>query len=147
MSGKHCVPTPCTAASLGKTAVSLGRTAASAVLVEALLRCTTLPHTCRLLGIGLGTPGAIATTPTSPTRNRRLCSTRMDVARVYGWLPLPDTCLRRALTAGFRLREFQPRLVLGVQNRGRFRAPAWLEIAGEVLDWGDTHRDYVRIPF
>jgi Transglutaminase-like superfamily len=130
-----------------RNGASLGRTAVSALLVEGLIRFTPLPRTCRLLGVRLGPTADDAVTRTNPGLDARVSSIATEVARVYTSLPLPDTCLRRALTAGFRLRHLQPRLVLGVRKGAAFRAHAWLEVGGQVLDWGNTHREYVRIPF
>lgn len=130
-----------------ETAASLGRTAVSALLVEGLIRFAPLPRTCRLLGVRLGPPAKDTASHALPGLDARVSSVATDVARVYTSLPFPDTCLRRALTAGFRLRHLEPRLVLGVQKGAAFRAHAWLEVGGQVLDWGNTHGEYVRIPF
>ncbi len=131
---------------------SLYQTAVTAVLVEALLKFTSLPRTCRVLGIILdvGTESRTNERTRSSGRPplyeaREVSSIHDQVERVYTRLPLSDTCLRRALTAGFRLRSFKPRLMLGVRRDRTLAAHAWLEVDGVVLDWANTYRDYVRL--
>jgi hypothetical protein len=54
------------------------------------------------------------------------------VARLW---PFGDTCLRRCLMMGFRLRSLQPVLKIGVRlEDGRTYAHSWLEIGGRSLD-------------
>lgn len=55
--------------------------------------------------------------------------------------PAGDTCLRRCLVLGHRLRSLQPRLRLGAVARddGRLGAHAWLVVAGVAL--GDPLED------
>lgn len=129
---------------------SLCYTTATAVAVEALLKFTSLPHACSVLGVTLdirngSTADGNLPSPKPEHTTRRVLSIHDQVALVYARLPLPDTCLRRALTAGFRLRRFKPRLVLGVKKSGSLAAHAWLEFNGVVLDWANTHDDYVRL--
>lgn len=127
--------------------LQLWRTAAIAVLVEGLLRCTSLPRTCELLGLTLHDAGpglADADTRPAPSSHEIEFVERL-VSRVYSFVPRWDTCLRRALTAGFRLRRFQPQLVLGVKKHPSLQAHAWLLLGGSPLDGADVYRDYVRI--
>lgn len=119
-------------------------TAAAAVLVETLLRVRSLPQTCRLLGIELGGGGAPASPHEAPSPDH-LHRVRHDVEWVYSRLGLPDTCLRRSLTAGFRLRAHCPRLVIGVRKTAALEAHAWLVTSGSVIDWAETHDQYVAI--
>lgn len=122
------------------------RTAAIAVFVEALLRCTSLPRTCRLLGLTLGDATDAPPTHTRPTPSPDdIEFVQILVSHVYSFVPRWDTCLRRALTTGFRLRRFHPQLVLGVKKHPSLRAHAWLLLGGVALDGADVHRDYVRI--
>lgn len=52
--------------------------------------------------------------------------------------PAGDTCLRRCLLVGHRLRRLDPVLRIGVRRdeTGVFQAHSWLEIAGRSLDAG-----------
>lgn len=117
-------------------------TAVIALGVETLLRSCSLPRICRLLGIDLcvGTTDAGAQVLEARERIDRI---RGEVDWVYSRLGLPDTCLRRSLTAGFRLRRHRPRLVIGIRKSSRLDAHAWLVTSGTVVDWAETHRDYV----
>ncbi len=131
---------------------SLYYTAATAVVVEALLKFTSLPRACHVLGIILDVGNESranerrrSSAPLPPYMVRKVSSIHDQVERVYVRLPLSDTCLRRALTAGFRLRSFKPRLMLGVRRDRILAAHAWLEVNGVVLDWANTYRDYVRL--
>lgn len=123
------------------------RTAVIAVVVEGLLRCTSLPRTCQLLGLTLSDPTDSPTTsPARPAPSPHDVEfVQLLVTRVYSFVPRWDTCLRRALTAGFRLRRFQPQLVLGVKRHPSLQAHAWLSLGGVPLDRAEVYRDYVRI--
>lgn len=51
--------------------------------------------------------------------------------------PWGDTCLRKALVLGFRLRGLDPKLKIGVaRSGGDVKAHAWIQIAGQSLDVG-----------
>lgn len=116
-------------------------TAAAAVAVETLLRGRSLPQTCRLLGIELGV-GEALTSPRPAPSQAHIARVRHEVEWVYSRLGLPDTCLRRCLTAGFRLRAYQPRLVIGVRKSASLDAHAWLVASGSTIDWAGTHGQY-----
>ncbi len=120
-------------------------TAVVALGVEALLTTTTLPRTCRLLGIELTRKDAPESTSSRQPVPPLLRGVQDDVDWVYTRLGLPDTCLRRALTAGFRLRAYTPRLVIGVKKSITLHAHAWLVANGTVLDWAGTHTHYVPV--
>lgn len=114
-----------------------------AAVVEIGLRTTTLPQLTRRLGVRLATDDhpAIAM-PASPERlalpTRALRQLRVSVKVVRHW-PFGDTCLRRALVAGRRLRHLDPVLQVGVAKvDGTVQAHAWLEIDGVSLDPGSS---------
>lgn len=111
-----------------------------ALVVEAGLRLSTLPRLTRLLGIRLaedcvsGKQQDSALRPGLPVtwiRRRALA-----VNRVFRHWPFDDTCLRRALVLGHRLRRLDPALVIGVRydESGAVAAHAWLVVAGVSLD-------------
>ena len=118
-------------------------TAIVAVGVEALLRWRTLPETCRVLGIRLRVGESRTPSRNSSSAPECIAQVRDEVDWVYSRFGLPDTCLRRALTAGFRLRAHEPRLVIGVKKAATLDAHAWLEAKGSVLDWAEKHGQYV----
>lgn len=117
-------------------------TAAVAVGVEALLRLYPLPHVCQVLGVQLLHEARRADRST-PRLAKRVARVRSDVEWAYARLGLPDTCLRRCLTAGFQLRAYHPRLVIGVKKAQAFDAHAWLVTRGVVLDWAYQHGQYI----
>lgn len=108
-----------------------------AVVVEIGLRTMTLPRLASMLGAPLRVDdenammSAAARIRLSPLARRRLRATR----RVMRHWPLGDTCLRRALVSGQRIRRLRPVLRVGVAKvDGRIQAHAWLEIDGVALD-------------
>jgi hypothetical protein len=117
-------------------------TAVVAIAVETLLRVRPLPQVCHLLGIELGV-GEARTCPPPACSRDRIDRVRREVEWVYSRLGLPDTCLRRSLTAGFRLRVCQPRLVIGIRKAASLDAHAWLVASDSVLDWAEKHGQYL----
>jgi hypothetical protein len=117
-------------------------TAVVALGVETLLHSCPLPLICQLLRIDLRVGPTRAASP-APEASARIDRVRDEVDWVYSRLGLPDTCLRRSLTAGFRLRQHRPRLVIGVRKSAGLEAHAWLVTSGTVIDWAETHGDYV----
>jgi hypothetical protein len=105
-------------------------------VVEALLRTRDLPSACRALGIGcdLGSAAPAATErAVLPRRTRPAVLAACVVAARW---PAGDTCLRRCLLVGHRLRGLDPILRIGVRRdaAGEFAAHSWLEIGGRTLD-------------
>jgi len=106
------------------------------VLIEVSLRTADLPTTCRRIRLRLdlrsATPPALE--PVVLPRNARpaMWAARAVTSR---W-PAGDTCLRRCLLAGHRLRALDPVLRIGVKRdeNGVFAAHSWLEIDGRSLD-------------
>jgi hypothetical protein len=109
---------------------------ATAVVVEAGLRTTTLPR----LAAALRTPLAVEELSTYAERPTFVLSPpdlrRVDAARrVLRHWPFGDTCLRQALVCGWLLRRLRPALQLGVAKvDGEVRAHAWLVVHGTVVD-------------
>lgn len=111
-----------------------------ALVVEAGLRLSTLPRLTQLLGIRLA--------PDCESKQQRgsalpsglpviwLRRRAVAVERVFRHLPINDTCLRRALVLGQRIRRMDPTLVIGVRHDecGALAAHAWLVVAGVALD-------------
>ncbi|MQA14194.1 MAG: lasso peptide biosynthesis B2 protein [Pseudonocardiaceae bacterium] len=106
------------------------------VVIEISLCSTDLPSTCRRLGVGcdLDSPAPPATRlAVLPRRTRR--AVLGSLAVVSRW-PAGDTCLRRCLLIGHRLRGLEPVLRIGVRRdaNGEFSAHSWLEFGGRTLD-------------
>lgn len=110
------------------------------LVVEAGLRLSTLPRLTRLLGIRLaqdcesGKQQDVELPPGLPVtwiRRRALA-----VNRVFRYWPFDDTCLRRALVLGHRIRRLDPTLLIGVRHddSGALAAHAWLVVASVSLD-------------
>lgn len=107
------------------------------VAVEIGLAVTTVPRTARLLGIRMAHSDATVTA----------CGGQLDevvwigrravaVHRVLRHWPFGDTCLRRALVLGQRIRRLAPELVIGVRHddAAGLAAHAWLVVHGVALD-------------
>jgi hypothetical protein len=115
----------------------------AAAAVELLLRTVSLPKTCAALGVRFQPQRVDAPPKGLLPRSARHVALRVD--DLYGCVPLPDTCLRRALVAGYLLRQLQPELVLGVRTTPHFEAHAWLCVAGGILDWSNRHAEFHRL--
>ncbi|QJY47042.1 lasso peptide biosynthesis B2 protein [Pseudonocardia broussonetiae] len=127
-------------------AVEVLRALGPMVAVEVLLRTTDLPTTCRRLGVAhdLTAPAAPARATTDPISRagptavlpRRTRRVVRACALVVAHWPAGDTCLRRCLLTGHRLRGLGPVLRIGVRRTGdgRFSAHSWLEVDGRPLD-------------
>lgn len=113
-----------------QTLVALGL----ALVVEVGVRVVPLPRLAMWLGVPLHTEGAsspLAEVALAPWAVLRLRA----VSRVMRRWPFGDTCLRRCLVAGHRIRALHPCLRIGVSNgEGAFLAHAWLEVGGTSLD-------------
>jgi hypothetical protein len=104
--------------------------------IERGLRRSDLPAVCRLLGIACDVRSA------APPATERAVLPRTTRTPVYAcqyavahWPP-GNTCLRRCLVLGRRLRHLGPVLRIGVRRdeSGEFVAHSWLEIDGRTLD-------------
>lgn len=104
--------------------------------IELGLRTGELPALCRRLGVSLdldsGEP-PMTTPVVLPRRSRH--AVRGASLAVSRW-PAGDTCLRRCLLLGHRLRALEPVLRIGVRrgSDGAFAAHSWLELSGATLD-------------
>lgn len=110
-----------------------------ALIVEVGLMISTVPRLVRLLDIRLDHDGRAEERPQSAPDDvsARWISRRFGaVDRVFRRWPFGDTCLRRALVLGHRLRRLDPVLVIGVRHdeAGRLTAHAWIVAAGVPLD-------------
>lgn len=110
----------------------------SAIVVEIALRTARLPRAARWCGLQLDlqappAPAVLDIRAPLPARARR--SWRATDVVMTHW-PWGDTCLRRCLVLGRRLRRFDPVLRIGVARTadGSVVAHAWLEVAGRTLD-------------
>lgn len=111
-----------------------------ALVVEVGLRLGTLPQLTRLLGIQLindcepDHKQNLTVPPELPIAWVR--QKAFMVNRVLQRSPFGDTCLRRALVLGQRIRGLDPILMIGVRHddSGTVAAHAWLVVAGVALD-------------
>jgi hypothetical protein len=108
---------------------------AVAAAVELGLRFSTLPRLARMVGVPLDLDHAEPATGPVVLPRRTAWSMRVVDVVMRSW-PWGDTCLRRSLVAGHRLRDLGPVLRLGVREGALDRpdAHAWLELQGGSLD-------------
>lgn len=104
--------------------------------IELSLRTGELPRLCRRLALSLDLDSGIPPATTAvvlPRRTRH--AVRGSTLAVALW-PAGDTCLRRCLVLGHRLRELGPVLRIGVGRGpdGAFAAHSWLELDGATFD-------------
>lgn len=106
------------------------------VLIEISLRTTDLATTCRRLRVRWdlksSAPPAVETVVLPRNARAAMFAAQAVVSR---W-PAGDTCLRRCLLIGHRLRRLDPVLRIGVKRdaTGEFCAHSWLEFQGRALD-------------
>lgn len=103
--------------------------------VEVLLRRRDLPSVCRRLGIALDVESASPpSTEPAVLPGRARTTLRACSSATRRW-PAGDTCLRRCLVAGRRLRHLSPVLRIGVRrDETAFLAHSWLEVDRRTLD-------------
>lgn len=104
------------------------------VVVEVLLRTTSLPRSARLLGVPLAASGDIGPPLSAPLP--RWCRPRLvAIEGVLRRWPPSDSCLRRSLLQAVLLRRLHPVIRLGWSPApGGGNAHAWVEVGGESLD-------------
>ncbi len=110
----------------------LTKTLIAATIVEFGLRYLTLPRLSKALGLRLTfDTSEVENLEATATPRSQLSATQRQKAwavdRLYACWPFPDTCLRRALVIGFRVRREQPLLRIGAPTEGEFIAHAWVE--------------------
>jgi hypothetical protein len=115
-----------------------------AVGAEAAVRLMPLPKLARRLGISLGEPDALDGKPARSLSRDAIDRRAAAVDRLYRMWPRRDSCLRRALVLGYRIRAARPTMQIGVAKEGdRVRAHAWIEVDGRVV--GDESGDYAPL--
>lgn len=119
-----------------RVALEVVRAVGVMLLVELSLRTSGLPTTCRRLRLTCdlhsSAPPAQRVAVLPHAARAPVLATDVVLTR---W-PFGDTCLRRCLLLGHRLRRFGPVLRIGVRREpeGAFAAHSWLEIDGATLD-------------
>lgn len=110
---------------------------AVAFVVEVGLSISTLPRLAKLFGIRLAGGSDDEPTRQAPDVAPEWFGRRSsEVHRVLRHWPFGDTCLRRCLILGQRIRRLDPVLVIGVRHdeHGELAAHAWLTVGGVALD-------------
>ncbi|GAA5114944.1 lasso peptide biosynthesis B2 protein [Haloechinothrix salitolerans] len=124
----------------GRFAVESVRAVLTLLVIEVLLRSGGVDTACVRLGVRSDLTSARqprAGDVVLPRRTRTPVRACCAVASVW---PGGDTCLRRCLLLGHRLRELDPVLRIGVRRAAAtFGAHAWLEIDGVPLDPAALH--------
>lgn len=105
-------------------------------VIEIELRRSTVPDLCRRLRIRLDLDSATAPGADPVVLPRWTATPVRACLEVAARWPAGDTCLRRCLLVGHRLRTLDPVLRIGVRRDevGAFGAHAWLEVDGRTLD-------------
>lgn len=106
--------------------------------VELALRRHGLEAVCEMVGVHLDL--GVDETP-EPTDRRLPSSARVSfwaVDQVMRRWPWGDTCLRRCLVLGQRIRRMDPVVRIGVRTTGdgSFAVHSWLQVNGRALDSG-----------
>ncbi|WP_445185027.1 lasso peptide biosynthesis B2 protein [Pseudonocardia sp. Cha107L01] len=104
--------------------------------IELSLRASNLPRMCHRLGLALDLDsGAPPATEPVVLAGRTRQAVRGVLIVASHW-PAGDTCLRRCLLLGHRLRRLGPVLRIGVERAsdGAFVAHSWLELNGTTFD-------------
>jgi hypothetical protein len=105
------------------------------MVVEILVRLCPVDQAARWLRSPLITNDLGALPPLDRSvlsdRELRLLGSLRWVQRLWLW---DETCLRRALAAGWLLRRRRPGLCLGLANSENAIAHAWLAVEGQALD-------------
>lgn len=102
--------------------------------IELGLRRHTLPVMCRKLGIEVDLRSATPPAAEQVILPRRTRTAVLACAYAVARWPFGNTCLRRCLVLGRRLRRLDPVLRIGVRRDEELVVHSWLEIAGRSLD-------------
>lgn len=115
-----------------------------AVAAEVAVRFISLRKLTRSLGIQMRDASPDSGGSTTETIDASLLERADAVSKVYRVWPGDGSCLRRSVVLGFRLREHQPVLRLGVgRNAGKIEGHAWIEVDGMVV--GEGPGDYIPL--
>jgi hypothetical protein len=116
-----------------------------ALRVELALRRRGLDEVCSAVGVRLDlTPDASTTAPRPLPASTR--ASFAAVQRVLARWPWGDTCLRRCLVLGQRLRRLDPAMRIGVRMTpdGDLAVHSWLHVHGRDLDTGTADFHVLR---
>jgi hypothetical protein len=102
--------------------------------IELGLRRGDLPTLCRTLGIEHDLRSATPPATDLVVLPRRTRTAVLACACAVAIWPAGDTCLRRCLVLGRRLRMLDPVLRIGVRRDTELVVHSWLEIGGRTLD-------------
>jgi Transglutaminase-like superfamily len=118
-------------------AITILRSTVAMWRAEFATRALGLRTACRWLGVRHPGESALASGRPVPSAVHQQTQHRVTWAlRLSG---LPDTCLRRALVAGYLTQEYRPTLRIGVRSRNPFEAHAWLEYGGVAYEPGNSN--------
>lgn len=106
------------------------------LLVELSLRTADLPTTCRRLRLECDLHSSAPPAERVAVLPHGARAPVLAIGIVLARWPFGDTCLRRCLVLGHRLRRLGPVLRIGVRREptGAFAAHSWLELGGTTLD-------------
>lgn len=120
----------------GRFAAEAARAVATLLVIEVCLRTGGVDTACARLRLRSDLTSARSARAGHVVLPRRTKTpVRVCCAVASAW-PAGDTCLRRCLLLGHRLRQLDPVLRIGVRRDqdAAFAAHAWLEIDGVALD-------------
>ncbi|HVW41030.1 MAG TPA: lasso peptide biosynthesis B2 protein [Amycolatopsis sp.] len=119
-----------------RRALELVRALWTMVGIEKSLRANDLRTTCQRLRLRIDLRDATPPGSEIAVLPRDTRAAMWAAEAVTSHWPAGDTCLRRCLLVGHRLRALDPVLRIGVKRdaRGAFAAHSWLEIDGRTLD-------------
>ena len=124
--------------------VELVGLAALALGAEVAVRVGELPAMAKRLGISFETQTAPQRAKPAGLSRATIDRRAASVDRLYRAWPRKDSCLRRALVLGFRIRAAHPTLRIGVaKENDEIRAHAWIEVDGRVI--GDETGDFAPL--
>jgi hypothetical protein len=105
--------------------------AALAPLVELAVRFVSLPRLGRIAGVRLLEDARAEMRPVGGPAHEEAERRAVLIDRFYRRWPLKGSCLRRSLVLGYKVRDLDPILKIGVAREDRqVRAHAWIEVAG-----------------
>lgn len=118
-----------------RVAAEIVRALGPLLFIELTLRTTDLPTTCRRMGFICDLADGRAPAAEEAVLPRRTRAAVLAVDALLARWPFGDTCLRRCLLLGHRLRALEPVLRIGVRRDAHgFAAHSWLELPDGTLD-------------